>query len=242
MALLDLVYCLQPIAYAMVHLGKIPDFQDMWLSSRYETPDILPPTLLRFNRESMESETAERLGYSLSKYGKYESTCSGCFYGDPVVSSKPMTSFSASTYHKAAEFTMKPVVIGENMNRVTEYAQAHGYQQYGGLQGFVSGRDESRGLEHNRQWVRQKMQEGRAFVDVGPDFIGRGNAERYEPSVAYIMERRELSSYQNYQKDFERMGKIGGNRSLHQDSQYREIVDGQRRSLQPRSYSKLGEK
>lgn len=110
MALLDLVYCLQPVAYAMVHMGRIPDFTGIRLSGAYNTPDVLPPTLSRCPKEYMESKEAERLGYTISKYGKYESTCNGCFYGDPVVSSKPMTSTVASTYHKAAEFTMKPVV------------------------------------------------------------------------------------------------------------------------------------
>uniref|UniRef100_A0A7V1ZHS0 Pre-toxin TG domain-containing protein n=1 Tax=Thermoanaerobaculum aquaticum TaxID=1312852 RepID=A0A7V1ZHS0_9BACT len=107
---------------------------------------------------------------------------------------------------QTGQFTKPPIVIGENMERVREYARQIGAQT---IEDFVT--EWSFGA--NREWIRQMKAEGRQVIDTGPDFARR--VERLEKgkvpwSDVYNMERMELKGYGNYKRVFRRFGKWRG--------------------------------
>lgn len=110
---------------------------------------------------------------------------------------------------------LPPVVIGENMQRVKQYARKIGAET---IDDWLAGRAWSEEL--NAVWIRQMMQQGRRVIDIGPDFVRRW--ERYlasragKPNVPspisapYNLERRLLKGYLRYEKAFIRRGKWWG--------------------------------
>jgi hypothetical protein len=125
---------------------------------------------------------------------------------------------------RPASRELKPVVIGENMERVMRYAG----QRYLTIKNFVP--DDAfqaaftEGLEValalNRQWITQMMQQGRMIIDIGPEFAARRAAHPYRPSVFYELERRLLKGYPHYRKVFLRRGSYGGVPGLDPDSEF----------------------
>ena len=125
---------------------------------------------------------------------------------------------------RQASRELKPVVIGENMNRVTQYAG----ERYLTIKNFVP--DEAfqaafaKGLEAalalNRQWIVQMMRQGRLIIDIGPEFPARRAGHPYRPSVFYELERRLLKGYSQYRKVFLRKGSYGGVPELDPDSEF----------------------
>ena len=125
---------------------------------------------------------------------------------------------------RQASRELKPVVIGENMERVMRYAG----QRYLTIKNFVP--DDAfqaaftEGLEValalNRQWITQMMQQGRMIIDIGPEFAARRAAHPYRPSVFYELERRLLKGYPHYRKVFLRRGSYGGVPGLDPDSEF----------------------
>lgn len=107
-----------------------------------------------------------------------------------------------------------PIIIGENMKRLKEYAKLVGGQTYRPWKVGEPGRDwtdEEKAvmMKRNRRWIRDKMREGRCIIDVGPDHDRRNNPERGS-SDFYEMERRETRGYKYYKKAFMRDGNSGG--------------------------------
>jgi hypothetical protein len=100
----------------------------------------------------------------------------------------------------------KPIVIGENMKRVQQYADDIGGHAYRPFKN--NSFDYDLAMKRNKRWIQDMKREGREIIDIGPDFrrrsIGRG------PSDFYNMERRQLKGYDNYTKVFERTGKTKG--------------------------------
>jgi hypothetical protein len=92
------------------------------------------------------------------------------------------------------------VVIGENMDRVSEYASRIGAETFQGT-----------GMEANRLWIQEAQSAGKQVIDIGPDFARRlervGDGIRPD-SPFYNMERMETTGYVNYLKVFERAGKF----------------------------------
>jgi len=127
-------------------------------------------------------------------------------------------------FARQASRELKPVVIGENMERVMQYAG----QRYLTIKNFVP--DEAfqaaftEGLEAalalNRQWIIQMMRQGRMIIDIGPEFAARRAGHPYRPSVFYELERRLLKGYPHYRKVFLRRGSYGGVPGLDPDSEF----------------------
>ena len=92
------------------------------------------------------------------------------------------------------------------MKRVQQYADEIGGRTYNPNKRGQFDYD----IEMNqvKSWINKVKREGRDVLDVGPDFrrrkLGRG------PSDFYNMERRQLKSYDNYKKAFQRTGKNSG--------------------------------
>jgi hypothetical protein len=100
---------------------------------------------------------------------------------------------------------LKPVVIGENMERVRAYARMRGAMT---INDWIPSPQWT--FEKNMQWVRQIIAEGREVIDIGPDFLRRASTGR--ASGVYEMERRLLKGYPNYVRDFQRWHRLqGGN-------------------------------
>jgi len=100
----------------------------------------------------------------------------------------------------------KPIVIGENMKRVQQYADeigGHAYQPWKN-EPF----DYDLGMKRNERWIQDMKKEGREIIDIGPDFKRRSVGR--DPSDFYNMERSQLKDYGNYTKAFERTGTSGG--------------------------------
>jgi RHS repeat-associated protein len=101
----------------------------------------------------------------------------------------------------------KPIVIGENIERVEEYARKHGYDYYKPWQNKTVDFDTL--MKRNRRRVKDWKREGREIIDIGPDFerrIDRGK----KASPNYNMERMELKNYEKYKKAFKRKSKNSG--------------------------------
>ena len=106
---------------------------------------------------------------------------------------------------RQASRELKPVVIGENMQRVKAYARRIGAET---IDDWLAGRKWT--LELNKAWIRQMMREGRRVIDIGPDFARR--ADTGKVSQVYGLERRLLKGYPYYERQFLRWRKLrGGN-------------------------------
>jgi hypothetical protein len=114
---------------------------------------------------------------------------------------------------EAAETAAKsaPVVIRENMlGRVKPYARnVGGYT----IDDWLAGRQWSQQL--NDQFIVEMKEQGRMFIDIGPDFERRlanriNPAEGRSHSTVYGRERQQLLNYDNYQRVYERSGKYQG--------------------------------
>ena len=117
-----------------------------------------------------------------------------------------LTGFRAGPFESgfAAKAGAKPLVIGENMARVRQYADeigGHAYRPWGGAPDDVA-------LRRNERMVRDAMREGREIVDIGPDFARR--AAGRGPSPFYGVERRVTDGYDNYRRVWERFGRQSG--------------------------------
>jgi hypothetical protein len=103
----------------------------------------------------------------------------------------------------------RPIVIGENMDRVSQYADDIGGHAYRPWKNEPF--DYDLGMSRNKRWLQDQIRDGREIIDIGPDFRRR-MTKGGEGSPFYEMERRILreSQYDNYQKVFERFGQEGG--------------------------------
>ena len=100
----------------------------------------------------------------------------------------------------------KPIVIGENMSRVKQYANSIGGHAYKPWKVNPSNFELS--MQRNQRWINDMMKQGRKIIDIGPDFARRSLGR--EPSLFYNMERMSTKVYDNYQKVFERTGIFKG--------------------------------
>lgn len=106
-----------------------------------------------------------------------------------------------------------PVIIGENMQRVKEYADKMGGVIYKPWKSNPFNKDLA--MKRNKLWIRDKMNKGREIVDIGPNFQRRKTEGKI--STFYAMEREILKSYNKYKKVFRRKGKLrGGVPELHE--------------------------
>ncbi|MFW9879941.1 MAG: hypothetical protein ACFFG0_43260, partial [Candidatus Thorarchaeota archaeon] len=101
---------------------------------------------------------------------------------------------------------MKPVVIGENMKRVREYADEIGGHTYRPRKNKPFDFDHA--LKRQKQWIKNIKRQGRTIIDIGPDF-GRRRLGR-DPSPFYKIERIAIKGYEKYKKVFKRKGKKFG--------------------------------
>jgi len=85
----------------------------------------------------------------------------------------------------AAKSGKPPIVIGENMARVREYANRIGGQAYRPWRNEPF--DFELALRRNERWIRDQMGQGREIIDIGPDFARRAATGRRSPF--YEMER-----------------------------------------------------
>jgi len=110
---------------------------------------------------------------------------------------------------RQASRELKPVVIGENMQRVSRYARMIGAET---IDDWLAGCEWS--LELNAAWIRQIMREGREVIDIGPDFWARYHGTRQISRLlqrhAYALERYLLRQYSNYTKVFRRFNRTSG--------------------------------
>ena len=99
-----------------------------------------------------------------------------------------------------------PIIIGENMKRVRQYAKeigGHAYQPWKNVP-F----DYNLAMKRNKRWINDMMAEGREIIDIGPDFARRRTG--VAPSDFYNMERSQVKGYANYTKVFtEELGENG---------------------------------
>ncbi|WP_246002089.1 RHS repeat-associated core domain-containing protein [Allorhizocola rhizosphaerae] len=100
----------------------------------------------------------------------------------------------------------KPLIIGENMGRVKEYAKLTGGHAYRPWRNDPF--DFGLGMRRNERMIKDAMRAGRDIVDIGPDFARRRGGRA--PSPFYNMERRVTKGYSGYTKVFERFGKMEG--------------------------------
>ena len=103
-----------------------------------------------------------------------------------------------------------PIIIGENMNRVKEYADQVGGHAYKPWK--LDPWDPATAMRRNERWILDQRRAGREVIDIGPDFERRATTGYI--SDFYEMERRNLTGYDNYQKVFERSGSTGGVQGL----------------------------
>lgn len=100
----------------------------------------------------------------------------------------------------------QPIIIGENMKRVKEYADKTGGHSYRPWKNDPF--DFDLGMMRNERWIKDQVRNGREVIDIGPDFQRRAATGRSSPF--YEIERRNLKGYDNYNKAFERSGSNGG--------------------------------
>ncbi len=118
-------------------------------------------------------------------------------------------------FARQASRELKPVVIGENMERVKAYARRVGAET---IDDWLAGCQWSREL--NEVWVREMMEQGRRVYDIGPNFARRlkrfaairAGKQNVPPPIseAYNLERRILKGYPNYIKRYIRTGRWEG--------------------------------
>jgi hypothetical protein len=116
---------------------------------------------------------------------------------------------------RQASRELKPVVIGENMERVEAYARMIGAET---INDWLAGRKWS--LELNAVWVQEMKEQGRRVYDIGPDFARRlkrfvairAGKQGVPPPIseAYNLERQILKGYPNYIKRYIRTGRWEG--------------------------------
>lgn len=114
--------------------------------------------------------------------------------------------FDATPEGAAEAVGKKPIVIGENMQRVKPYADEIGGHAYKPWKNDPF--DFDLGMKRNQRWINDMKKEGREIIDIGPDFSRRSLGR--EPSPFYNMERTQLKGYENYRKAFERDGRLSG--------------------------------
>ena len=118
---------------------------------------------------------------------------------------------------RQASRELKPVVIGEDMERVRNYAKG----RYLTINDFVpesawkAADSFQEKMLLNQHWIEQMIREGRLVIDIGPDFtrrLKRFLAGQSPASPFYELERRTLreSRYPHYVKRFHRFGKYAG--------------------------------
>jgi hypothetical protein len=118
---------------------------------------------------------------------------------------------------RQASRELKPVVIGEDMERVRNYAKG----RYLTINDFVpesawkAADSFQEKMLLNQHWIEQMIREGRLVTDIGPDFtrrLKRFLAGQSPASPFYELERRTLreSRYPHYVKRFHRFGKYAG--------------------------------
>ncbi len=105
-----------------------------------------------------------------------------------------------------------PIVIGENMERVSEYARRIGAET---IDDWMAKRGLTWSEAVNREFILSIIAEGRRVIDIGPDFIRRIKyrlklPDGRPPSSIYGMERRLLEGYPYYKKKFRRFKDLGG--------------------------------
>jgi len=100
--------------------------------------------------------------------------------------------------------TKRPLVIGENMERVKKYAAENGYQVWKPRRGG----DEADLLRRNQRMIEDAKRDGRQIIDIGPDFTQRRGGEG--SSIFYNLERKATAGYGGYTKVFVRDGKVNG--------------------------------
>jgi hypothetical protein len=105
----------------------------------------------------------------------------------------------------ASEVAKKPIVIGENMKRVKQYAESIGGHAYKPWKNDPF--DYDLAMKRNQRWINDMKRDAREIIDIGPDFKRR---EVRGASDFYEMERSQLKGYKNYTKAFTRSGKTGG--------------------------------
>ena len=88
----------------------------------------------------------------------------------------------------ANKVTRKPIIVGENMKRVQQYADEVGGHAYRPWKNDPF--DFDLGMRRNERWIRDQMRDGREIIDIGPDFQRRSATGRNSPF--YEMERRNL--------------------------------------------------
>ena len=101
----------------------------------------------------------------------------------------------------------KPIIVGENMDRVKDYADkvgGHAYNPWKNDDPF----DFDLGMKRNKRWIEDQIKAGREIIDIGPDFQRR-IVKGYN-SAFYEMERTALKNYKKLAKVFERTGNTGG--------------------------------
>ena len=106
------------------------------------------------------------------------------------------------------EIIKAPVIIGENMKRVSDFANKNGGVT---INDFIPSSEWS--LEKNTDWIKQMVDEGREIIDIGPHFNRRLDdleAGRDPYRLAYNLERMITKGYENYRKVFDRLGKWRG--------------------------------
>ncbi len=69
-----------------------------------------------------------------------------------------------------------PIVIGENMVRVREYANRIGGHAYRPWRNEPF--DFDLALQRNARWIKDQMKQGREIIDIGPDFARRSATGR----------------------------------------------------------------
>ena len=101
-----------------------------------------------------------------------------------------------------------PIVIGENMTRVSEYADQIGGHAYRPWKNEPF--DFDLAMRRNKRWIKDQMRGEREIVDIGPDFARRDATGHRSPF--YELERRLIreSDYEHYTKVFERFGEMDG--------------------------------
>jgi hypothetical protein len=125
------------------------------------------------------------------------------------------TAARAEIAERAASAGLRPVVIGEQQDRVDYAARVFGAEPYPGLTAEAAGLQkrpielEQARLAHNEAWLRQAIADGRIVIDTGPaehkvDYPrptegghGRGKTEErpYFQTAAYEMERAVADPY-----------------------------------------------
>ncbi|MEG1179300.1 MAG: hypothetical protein RSD42_02700 [Oscillospiraceae bacterium] len=99
-----------------------------------------------------------------------------------------------------------PIIMGENMKRVKQYAAEFGGHAYNPWKNDPL--DFDLGMKRNKRWINDMTKDGREIIDIGPDFSRRSLGR--DPSPFYNMERSQVKGYDNYKKVFERDGRIFG--------------------------------